>query len=65
MKITVNGKEENIEVKTISDFISSKGLDRKAIIVEYNMKIAKKATWNKVELKEGDSLEILNIVGGG
>ena len=65
MKIFVNGSEEIAESKTIMDFILGKGLDPKTVIVEYNLKIVKRDTWDSRELQEGDNLEILNFVGGG
>ena len=65
MKIFVNGSEEITELKTIMDYILGKGLDPKTVIVEYNLKIVKRDTWNSIELQEGDNLEILNFVGGG
>ena len=65
MKIIVNGNEESTESKTIMDFILGKGLEPKTVIIEYNLKIAKRDTWNSIELKESDNLEILNFVGGG
>lgn len=65
MKIVVNGKEESTELKTVNDFIIYKGLNPKTVIVEYNLKIVKRDTWNSIELQDGDNLEILNFVGGG
>ena len=65
MKIFVNGSEEITELKTIMDLILGKGLDPKTVIVEYNLKIVKRDTWDSIELQESDKLEILNFVGGG
>ena len=65
MKIIVNGSEENTDSRTIMDFIHGKGLNPKTVIVEYNMKIVKRDTWESKGLQEGDNLEILNFVGGG
>ena len=65
MKIFVNGSEENTDLRTIMEFIIGKGLDPKTVIIEYNMKIVKRDTWDSTGLQEGDNLEILNFVGGG
>ena len=65
MKIVVNGKEEITELRTVLDYILGKGLEPKTVIVEYNLKIAKRNTWNSIQIQEGDILEILNFVGGG
>lgn len=65
MKILVNGKSEDTKLKTVMDYILGKGLDPKTVVVEYNLKIIKRDTWDSIELQESDKLEILNFVGGG
>lgn len=65
MKITVNGKPEEILPCSIRAFILGKGLAVEGVVVEYNYRIAKKDEWDRIELKENDNLEILSFVGGG
>jgi thiamine biosynthesis protein ThiS len=35
------------------------------IVVEHNLNITSKADWQKIALKEDDSIEIVSFVGGG
>ena len=66
MLITVNGKQENLEIElNILEYIKTKGLNPDAVIVEYNQDILKKEQWQNFVLKENDNLEILRFVGGG
>ena len=65
MHIMVNGKKENISPHTIGDYILSKGLNPKALVVEYNGQVVAEAQWHRIFLNEGDQLELLSFVGGG
>lgn len=66
MKISLNGKEENLrEGTTVAGLINLKGLNPDSVIVEYNHELAGKETWVDLVLLEGDRLEILKFVGGG
>ena len=66
MKIRVNGKDMSlVEALTLRDLIMSRNVDMKIIVVEYNGKIVCKDDLNKIALKDGDKVEIINFVGGG
>ncbi|MCK8827465.1 sulfur carrier protein ThiS [Natroniella acetigena] len=68
MKITVNGKEEDVEVGlglTIVDYLESKDLEPGRVVIEHNGQVVKQEEWEQIELAEDDTLEILNFVGGG
>ena len=69
MKIRVNGKEKNIELKNEKALLSSTlellGYDSKTVVVEVNDLIINSKKWESEILKEGDRLEIVSIVGGG
>ena len=65
MQITVNGKTEIVSPCTILEFLEQKGLAPRAVIVEYNEKIAKRDVWSSTPLCEGDMLEVIALVGGG
>ena len=67
MDITLNGKitvvDEDI---TIIDWLHSLSLsDRTAIAVALNGEVVTKSNYTTVTLKQGDSLEIVNAIGGG
>ena len=69
MKIKVNGEEKIIELDQenalLSIALNSMGYKPNTIVVELNSLIINSKKWEKVKLKEGDSLEIVSIVGGG
>ena len=69
MKIRVNGKETNIEIKNEKALLSSTlellGYDSKTVVVEVNDLIINSKNWDNKIIKEGDKLEIVSIVGGG
>ena len=69
MKIKVNGEEKNLELSDKNAFLSATlelmGYRPNTIVVELNELIVNSTMWNNVILKEGDSLEIVSIVGGG
>ena len=69
MKIKVNGKETELELSKnnalLSKTLELMGYRANTIIVELNNLIINSESWDNVFLKEGDSLEIVSIVGGG
>ena len=66
ISITVNGKKITIkENSRISDFLSLKQLNPDRVVVEYNLDIVDKDSLGTTVLKANDTLEILQIVGGG
>ena len=69
MKIKVNGEEKKIDLDQenalLSTALNSMGYKRNTIVVELNNLIINSKKWSKVKLKDGDSLEIVSIVGGG
>ncbi|HMA61261.1 MAG TPA: sulfur carrier protein ThiS [bacterium] len=65
MKLKINGKDENIDVKTVKDVIDEKELKKKGLIIEHNGKIIKQEDWSDLKLNDGDQLELFRFVGGG
>jgi len=69
MKIRVNGEEKKIELDQENTLLSTAlhhmGYKPNTIVVELNNLIINSMKWEKVKLKDGDSLEIVSIVGGG
>lgn len=62
----VNGKEIKIsEGTTLKDFLISSQYDISRIAVELNGKISPRRTFDEIILKDTDSMEIVNFVGGG
>ena len=69
MKIKVNGEEKKIELDQESVLLSKAlnlmGYKHNTIVVELNDLIINSIKWGNVKLKDGDTLEIVSIVGGG
>ena len=66
MNITVNGKSEEIEEKsTILSLFDQKRINRSHVVVELNRKVIKRDEFSRIKLNENDSIEILQLVGGG
>ena len=69
MKIKVNGEEKKIELDKenalLSKALNLMGYKPHTVVVELNNLIINSIKWDKVELKDGDNLEIVAIVGGG
>ena len=69
MRIKINGKNKTIELNNENAFLSKAlelmGYKPNSIVVELNDLIINSTKWDEVLLKDGDSLEIVSIVGGG
>ena len=69
MKIKVNGQIKELHLKretpTLDAVISQLGYQPQLIVIEFNGIILEPSKWSKQEVKTGDSLEIVTIVGGG
>lgn len=66
MKIKVNGEtREFSEATTLQVLIQSLGLESKVMAAAVNMEIVKQDAWDKAVLNDGDTIELLDFVGGG
>lgn len=65
MQIKINGKPEEITPCTIAQLVTQRGIEPASLVVEHNLNIVKQDQWSRVELVEGDTLELLSFVGGG
>ncbi|MEA5509485.1 sulfur carrier protein ThiS [Crocosphaera sp. UHCC 0190] len=66
ISLQVNGKPETCSPQTIlPQFLVNLGLNPRLVAVEYNGEILHRQYWENTELKTGDRLEIVTIVGGG
>lgn len=62
MKVLLNGEAFNTTDKGLEGILKNFG---EHIAVSINGIVAPKKTWQDVELKEGDKVEIIELVGGG
>ena len=66
MQIVANGQTHEVaEAQTLSAFVESLGLSTQRVVVELNHEALTPGEAEKVELAEGDVLEIVRIVAGG
>lgn len=66
MKIKVNGEDREFSAETtLQQLIHSLGLESKVMAAAVNMEIVKQDVWDKAVLNDGDTIELLDFVGGG
>ncbi|HXV20897.1 MAG TPA: sulfur carrier protein ThiS [Desulfuromonadales bacterium] len=66
MTITVNGKPKALDAPTtVAALLESLKLDAARVAVELNREILPRARFAEQELTDGDTLEIVQFVGGG
>ena len=65
INLTVNGKNRQAEATDLESYLLSFGLKLQFLAVGYNGEVLKKETFPQVQLRDGDTLEIVRPVGGG
>jgi sulfur carrier protein len=66
MKLKINGTETEIQDSlTVSGLLETLRIEPARVAVEVNMQIIKKCVFQEHVLKDGDSVEVVNFVGGG
>jgi len=65
MRIRVNGMDMDVAATNISELLEELNINPQRVVVEVNLEIIKKDRFNEFKIKEGDSIEIVNFVGGG
>jgi thiamine biosynthesis protein ThiS len=66
MKLIINGNETDLkDCLNVTGLLSSLQIEPARVAVEVNLNIIKKCDYEKQELKDGDTVEIVNFVGGG
>jgi len=64
--LQINGKRvELVEQTSVLDYVSSLGVDPRAVAVEHNGTILERAAYDQTLQNEGDVVEIVRMVGGG
>jgi sulfur carrier protein len=66
INLQVNGESRNCPAHlNLPTFLEQLGMNPRLVAVEYNGEILHRQFWNDTEVKSGDRLEIVTIVGGG
>lgn len=65
MTIIVNGKLEELDRSmSVGDYLKLKGVQGNAV-VERNLIIVKRGTYDEVQIQDNDKLEIVQMMAGG
>ena len=66
MHITLNGERYELDGRlSVSDLLARLEIDPRRVAVEHNLTILKRHLFTDVMVDEGDTVEIVNFVGGG
>ncbi|MBQ9921879.1 MAG: sulfur carrier protein ThiS [Clostridia bacterium] len=63
--IRANGKEIDIGVKSVNEYLIDAGYDINRVAVEINGEILPKLKYGSTQLEDGDVVEVVSFVGGG
>ncbi len=66
MKITVNGKELDVNADTtLSALLEGLDIKGQGMAIELNREVVPKSRYRDTLIKDNDSLEIIRMTGGG
>ena len=66
MLITLNGREKNIaSAANLRNLIEHCSPANTHVIAEVNGTVVKRDGWEQTAIREGDRVELVNLVGGG
>lgn len=65
MKLKVNGEQYETEQEILAHLLKELGIIPERVVVEVNLNIIKRTSFENYSLKDWDNVEIVNFVGGG
>jgi len=66
ISLQINGQKRELpEPTTLLEFLQSKEIDPRFIVIEYNGTVIRRNTFSDVTLSDGDEVEIVHMIGGG
>ena len=66
MTITLNGERFELDSPiSVAALLDHLDIDPRRVAIEHNLNIIKRQTYQDTLIAEGDTLEIVNFVGGG
>ena len=66
MKIILNGDPQEVAGPlTLTALLAQLNVDPRRVAVEHNLNVVKRATYDSIQIQDGDRIEIVNFVGGG
>jgi len=65
MRVTINGKPEDVAGNTILEILTAKDISPQMVAVELNSTILERGDLASTVVKDGDAIELLFYMGGG
>lgn len=66
ISVKLNGEPRSIAAgSSIVAMLKAIGVDPRKVAVEHNLEVVPRSTLSDVQVKDGDSFEIVHFVGGG
>jgi thiamine biosynthesis protein ThiS len=66
LQITLNGDAHEVAGPlTVAALLAQLDIDSRRVAVEHNLIVLKRETFDTTIVRDGDSVEIVNFVGGG
>lgn len=65
IELKVNGEAKKTGAATVEDLLKELGLAGQAVAVEVNQSVVPKKQHGDAQLKDGDAVELVTLVGGG
>ena len=66
MDVVINGENRTITAGvTLLELLKELELDPRAVVVEHNRRIVRRAGLGEVTVSAGDAIELVHFVGGG
>lgn len=65
LQLQINGKQEEVQAKTVLELLQAKEIEPQMVSVELNSVMVDRSVFSSTPLKEGDKLEFLFFMGGG
>lgn len=65
IEVKINGENQKTDATTVAALLESLGMAGQAVAVEVNQQVVRKKDHGQTELKPGDAVELVTLVGGG
>jgi thiamine biosynthesis protein ThiS len=66
LTIVLNGESRELSgPMRVGELLAHLNIDPRRVAVEHNLVVLKRASFDTVEVRDGDTIEIVNFVGGG
>lgn len=66
VRLEINGKTETVlEGLTVRALLEGRGINPNVVACELNLTVLKRSVLAETHLKDGDRLEIIQMIGGG